>query len=690
MAMAGTTDGANDMTRTLGIALLALTVGLSCAPRPGPLVPSAPGPVEAVPEPLPAGCLSRFGNARLRHPAAVTSLALTANGTLLATATATEPVVRLWDVATARLVRELRVEVEFTTHLTVVGFAPDGRRLLVVRHQSRQVNNPSHKWSEPGVLDTTTGAVSRWPWGAESAYYLPGLTITPDGKAVVGYDSGGITVWDFDTGRPLRRINPPEPGPNGLKVTGFSPDGTWIAACDGARSVYVGPLDGSLPMRGIPAGAEGRSIVTMVWHTANRLVTLWYDGQVALDPDTGRATGQKHNRGVQLTGLAPRAVAGGLVWLKDNRGQLHALDLRTLEIVPDLVVPCGWSDGPLTASADGTTLAVACGHAVRLFDAATGASRHPELDRHPADPVVRLHVSADGSRLLSAGEHAAQTWDVPSGRRLATIDWAGRHSTPHWSLSPDGRKVAGAYDAAGHLLVHDATNGAVVGRGPNGPGDQWMTSPLGFRGNDQLWVRDRGKSSLSCVELDGWRPGLAIADHQYSFFHAVSPDGRRLAASGGFALAVLATDPTGPWVEVESYRDRPGPQCGFSPPSCAIPVRFSPDGRFLVTWDHGHVVWDISAAPRRVGRLSQGSLREWHWDDVSFSPDGRRVAAVVEVETGPSSVRVWETATAAEVARFEVPGGATACAFLPDGRRMVVAHPDTTFSVWDSAAFQAR
>src|SRR5205814_1470110 len=111
--------------------------------------------------------LARFGDARLRHPAPVRSLALTRDGKTLATTTPTEPVIRFWDVATGRLLRELRVDQEFTASLTLVGFAPDARRLVVIRHQWRQRASASHKWSEPSTVDTMTGAITHWGWGRE-------------------------------------------------------------------------------------------------------------------------------------------------------------------------------------------------------------------------------------------------------------------------------------------------------------------------------------------------------------------------------------------------------------------------------------------------------------------------------------------------------------------------------------------
>src|SRR5262245_20725343 len=83
---------------------------------------------EIAPAPNYPGILARFGDTRLRHSAPVRSLALSADGKLLATTTATEAVIRLWDVATAGLVKELMVGTKDTARVTLVGMTPGGTK----------------------------------------------------------------------------------------------------------------------------------------------------------------------------------------------------------------------------------------------------------------------------------------------------------------------------------------------------------------------------------------------------------------------------------------------------------------------------------------------------------------------------------------------------------------------------------
>ena len=146
--------------RLLVVLGVGLTVCVILTPRPPradhakpveqlQVVEVAPPPRAARPEPPPFALLARFGETRLRHPAPLQSLVFSRDRKTLATTTTTERVVRLWDVASARLVRELRVERDRTTSFSVFGFSPDGRKLLVTRH-------------DPGGAPEYLGASLEW------------------------------------------------------------------------------------------------------------------------------------------------------------------------------------------------------------------------------------------------------------------------------------------------------------------------------------------------------------------------------------------------------------------------------------------------------------------------------------------------------------------------------------------------
>lgn len=97
---------------------------------PGSMVPAPDGKALlmvrghkiAVVDPATGDVIREFG----AHPAAVTEIAVSPDGTLVATATATEPVVRLWDLGSGALVATLTGHQSYSTGLS---FSADGARL---------------------------------------------------------------------------------------------------------------------------------------------------------------------------------------------------------------------------------------------------------------------------------------------------------------------------------------------------------------------------------------------------------------------------------------------------------------------------------------------------------------------------------------------------------------------------------
>jgi WD40 repeat protein len=117
-------------------------------------------------------------------------------------------------------------------------------------------------------------------------------------------------------------------------------------------------------------------------------------------------------------------------------------------------------------------------------------------------------------------------------------------------------------------------------------------------------------------------------------------------------------------------------------------LRFSPNGALLATgnWDGGVKVWDIQsrrclATMQRTGQFDLAS-------ELVFSPDGQCLAS-----SGGKydAIYVWHPATGEQIAKFTVdeelqPRYRPTCiplTFSPDGRCLIGATPENTFSVWD-------
>ena len=660
--------------------------GTAAAPVP------AAAPVELPPVPPPAvepfPPLVRFGDSRLRHPAPVKSLALTTDGSTLLTATREEPVIRLWDVKSGRLLRAVRVEDEYTASMTVLALTPDGTKAFVMRHQWRQRASESHRWHEPATVDLATGAVVRWPLGDESENLHPVFALSPDGKTLAGIVRGELRVWDFATGAP-RSSGALADWSNLIGNIGFSPDGKQIAVGGARAAFYVAPVDGSAPPRRIAVNCQKEDVRAVFWPEPNRVVALWYRGLAAHDPATG-AELARADLGDDVNMLPPHIRIGDtlLVAQGHSRGPSE-IDLATLASDPTHAFRNCRRD-TYTASADGRVLAVVTDHAVRVFDA-SGKSLHPDLEGVPFAPLARLHVAPDGTRLLGCTDHTAHAWELPDGRARAGFDGRASWSMTHFALSPDGRFATGGFTKDGNPLAVDLQTGREIAL-PRGDAEDGTNQAVGFADNNRVWLWNRKANTFTPVEVGTNRGGDAVPGFPRAVYVAASPDGRRVAAAGWGGLAIRDLNGTRGWEVLDTYEERMRqPRCGLSPPPCGIPVRFSACGRWLLVHDHGLELWDIRKHPVRVGNFdTHTGGGEWTWRDAAFSPDGRRLASAVRAKDGATELCVWETASAAEVFRFRPARGVAGCAFTPDGRRLVIAHSDTTLGVWDWAAVEAR
>ncbi len=597
-----------------------------------------PKAIPLVPTQLP---IVRFGETRLRHPAPVKSLVLTPDGKVLATTSHKDPIIRLWDVATGLLIRGLRIDVNFTDSVTAIGFAPDNRRLIVIRHGNSMAKDSGPAWHEPATVDTVTGTITRWPWGSESDYYLPSFALSADGKTVAGVDQGGeVKVWDANTGRELRVLG---------KVKGntirpfrgvcFSPDGTHLAACSDEQAVYVGPVDGSRPLAKFPVDVVKREVRSVFWPRADRLVALWYDGLAALDPTTGRQLAKADAKGNMISNS--RAAGGELLFVKpDSDKHLIAIDPTTLAPVPDRVYRGSRRDEPFAASADGKILALATGHVVRLFDATTGAPLHPDLDRYPTHPAERLQVSADGRRLLAED----RIWDLTAPHLTTTLTaaatgWRETRIAPPASwvkvfpgtteglVSPDGRRAAvGGWKTLAVREMDPAADWFVLAEYPNRSpkcGFDVPSSPLPLAFSpDGRWLLTRDHD-LAIWNVTGLPICVARLPPVYWWQVGActdfSPDGRRLATadvaqSGETSIRIWETISGSEVVRL-------------TPANGASGCAFTPDGKRLVVanTDTTFGVWDYS----RLEARSLTPIAGDNWE-LLIHPNAKVGLAVVD------------------------------------------------------------
>ena len=113
--------------------------------------------------------------------------------------------------------------------------------------------------------------------------------------------------------------------------------------------------------------------------------------------------------------------------------------------------------------------------------------------------------------------------------------------------------------------------------------------------------------------------------------------------------------------------------------ACQLPTAsaFSPDNRWLATAfpDGGAFLWDLTTHRRMV--LPRALT---HYNSLSFSPDGSRLAAGSEGES-----KLFDVATARAVLSFKQHG--LKLAFARDGERLLAVHSEGA-SVFQAPSFE--
>jgi WD40 repeat protein/DNA-binding SARP family transcriptional activator len=415
-----------------------------------------------------------------------------------------------------------------------------------------------------------------------------------------------------------------------------------------------------------------------------------------------------------------------------TEGTLLATLLRSPAAVATFTTPILARPQTIVLSPDGRTLAESDNQGeVTLYDTATQQVRRvlPHLGSGPT-----VAYTPDGTRFAALGGTNTPEIDVLDARtyrrlRVLHLDARWLHvptgGTAPLLVTPDGRTLLYAYD----LMRPDGSDGAAFLDRWNLPtGKLLSTTRLGIDGaNSANLVEDGrelavgGTQAVAILNLRTMRRVRTVRLRSTSSIRAeaASPDGRTIAFGTEAGLVSF--------VDVATGRVTPG--IGGHTASVQD-LRFSPDGQSVVSIsnDGAVIVWDPATAQplerllgheddvhglalSRDGRTLftsslDGAIFEWDLGTtrrfgVPFDTPGLQNADYVHVDpplavsptasefairAGESSVRLLDTGSAKEIARFAVRTSmVTSLAFAPTAPVLAVTGANGVVQLWNVA-----
>ncbi|RIK78229.1 MAG: serine/threonine protein kinase [Planctomycetota bacterium] len=322
--------------------------------------------------------------------AALTSIALSADGRLAAAACAAEGTVRLWDLAAGEEIApddetgRPRAWLDRSARgglVWLARFAPQDDRLLVVGGNDARLYD----------IVSRQQVVRFSPHGVVAS-----ADVSPDGSRVVtGSWDRSAKIWDAATGKVLVKLDGLHSG--FINSVAFSPDG---------RQVLTASDDGTARLWD---ASDGRPLEPVFRHDRGR---LRYAG---FSPDGARILTAGDDKTARIADARTGAV-------------LHTLAGHE------------WAVRSAAFSADGRYVITGSEDNLALvWDAATGAKLQTLAGHTGAINSVAL--SPDGGRALTASaDGAVKAWDARTGKELLTLAAHSDEATSA-SFAPDGRTV---------------------------------------------------------------------------------------------------------------------------------------------------------------------------------------------------------------------------------------------------------
>jgi WD40 repeat protein len=514
-----------------------------------------------------------------------------------------------------------------------------------------------------------------------------------------GGSDGWLHLWRADD---ARKIDSRRVGNHVMKVA-FSADGTRLAAASRDRSVYLyeiepsGRLHDGPVLRGhtgfvfdVAWSHDGRVVVSSgsdstarIWradgsgpaHVVRHERPVW---SIALSPDGSLVSSGSEDHSVRLT----RTKDGSSLWTsRAHRGAVRAVrfsaDGRSIvsgsddgtAIVHDVlsrrspIVLRGHTQRLLDVafSPDGHQVATASADRTARVFSATGEGSARVLRGH-ADQLTSVSFDARGRRILTASDDGtARIWDARADLSPRVL-CCHRQGVAGASWRPDGQ-AAVTFSEDQTLRLWPIAAARDIVRAPS----RGIAMFSSFSPDGRLFAETTVEGEVRVFRVGSGEPPRVLRGHE-GRGHFVSFD------RSGRWLVSASYDRTARVWDLEGRRP-PVVLRGHEGP--VIIAEPSPDGTLVATGGHDRRVRVFRRDGSGTPRLFR---QEAHVESVSFSPDGRFLAAgstegglvfVYDLRApdgAPVRLRAHEVSAHVELTR--------------DGRRLITAGGDGVIKTW--------
>jgi WD40 repeat protein len=608
----------------------------------------------------------------LTHSSGVNWNAVSKDGAFALTG-ASDSTVKLWDVATGRLVRTFQGSSGLVMY---VAFMPDGKRIVTAGANGTTVDvwdiatgrllqslndgsgaifmavpSPDGKY----VLSSTTGrdapekTAMLWDPAAEKVVRRFGGhkdsvrtgAFSPDGRRLLtGGDDGAIKLWDAATGALIRTFT----GVGPVQIVAFSPDGKRIFA-GGNGSARLWDTQTGAPSHVLPGHARFVRSVAFS-EDGTRILTADPDNTVRIwNAATGRLIGARRGQAKQVDSIM--FAPGGRLALSASSEptvMLRLWDIQTGELVRSFDAHTDWIDSA-AFTPDGVYVLSTSRHSNLIYQWGVGSGRLVRtLAGHTGD-VAWVTIAADGKRAASGSDdRTVRIWNLETGESLKVLRGHQR-VVAGLSFSPDGSKiVSGSHDKTARIW--DVASGRELRK-------------IDHFGeiNTVTFTPDGGSVIVTAgitpvvYEVATGRAVMPIRGHQGLVTSLVfSKDGKFIVTGSGDTTVRVWDAATGKFIK------------GFQEPDGDIVgVAVSPDDRLIAAGGHDRTVflWDLAS-----GKLVH-QLRG-HLDNINavmFSPDGTRLASA----SADGTVKLWNPATGELLSTMAARAGREWLSIVPEG-----------------------